>query len=47
MGYDPHATEQRSGTAAAAAPWSPGSNVAGLSKQQQQQLGGGVQGLVQ
>jgi hypothetical protein len=45
MGYEPHGTEQRAG---ASAPWSPLSNVAGLSKQQQQQqVGGGVQGLVQ
>jgi hypothetical protein len=48
MGYEPHGTEQR-GAAAAGAPWSPVSNVAGLSKQQQQQqMGGGdVTRLVQ
>uniref|UniRef100_A0A383VT62 BAR domain-containing protein n=1 Tax=Tetradesmus obliquus TaxID=3088 RepID=A0A383VT62_TETOB len=35
MSYEPHGTEHRS--TAAGAPWSPVSNVAGLSKQQQQQ----------
>jgi hypothetical protein len=46
--YEPHGTEQRTG-AAAGAPWSPVSNVAGLSKQQQQQQQqvGGMHGLVQ
>ncbi|WIA23090.1 hypothetical protein OEZ85_001433 [Tetradesmus obliquus] len=45
MGYEPHGTEHRS--TAAGAPWSPVSNVTGLSKQQQQQQVGGMHGLVQ